>query len=426
MKILIITGFFPPQNSIASWRPYSWAKYWSRIGHDVTVLTVKKGQSPSDSFANEGAFKVIEVPLPYRWIRDSFKKKAPPSNIDKKGTKIRGFLPLFWDRIKNKYGIFASCRMPDHLDIWWRFAFNKVKREKWDLVVSTAGPYSVHSPAFKLKKDGKAKIWIADWRDLWVDNHIYPGLPGVRFLERWLESRWCQFADVITTVSKPLAKSLCRKYGEKVQVIYNGFDVDDYEYLPPEKVLAEEGLISIVYTGTIYKGKRDPSPLFKAVRELSNRGLVSSAQLKIFFCGYNADASDLAEREGVGDFFEYLGFLPRKDTLRLQRDASALLFLEYDSNKVEGILTGKIFEYLIAGPPVFGVGIREDSSVGILLKETGKGISFGNDVQKIKFAVLALYENQLLKKYDLFPKVEILEEYTRENQAMRMINLVKN
>ena len=64
MKILIVTAFFPPQNSIASLRPYSWAKYWSRAGHDVTVLTVPKKASPSDSPMPTDGFKLLEVPIP--------------------------------------------------------------------------------------------------------------------------------------------------------------------------------------------------------------------------------------------------------------------------------------------------------------------------------------------------------------------------
>lgn len=42
MRILIVSTFFPPENSIASFRPYSWAKWWSRAGHEVTVVSTKK------------------------------------------------------------------------------------------------------------------------------------------------------------------------------------------------------------------------------------------------------------------------------------------------------------------------------------------------------------------------------------------------
>jgi hypothetical protein len=48
MKILIISTFFPPQNSVASLRGYSFAKYWTELGHKVTVLTTSKATYSHD------------------------------------------------------------------------------------------------------------------------------------------------------------------------------------------------------------------------------------------------------------------------------------------------------------------------------------------------------------------------------------------
>ena len=42
MRILIITYDWPPRNSIATHRPYSWAKYWSNNETQISVLTAKK------------------------------------------------------------------------------------------------------------------------------------------------------------------------------------------------------------------------------------------------------------------------------------------------------------------------------------------------------------------------------------------------
>ena len=41
-RILIVSHFFPPLNSIASQRPYSWARTWTDMGHSVSVLTTAK------------------------------------------------------------------------------------------------------------------------------------------------------------------------------------------------------------------------------------------------------------------------------------------------------------------------------------------------------------------------------------------------
>jgi len=313
------------------------------------------------------------------------------------------------------------------LDFWSGAAVKALSGRKWDLVVSTAGPYSVHSPAYRLKKKGLAKCWIADWRDLWVDNHMFPGLPVFRTIEKFLERRWCQFADVITTVSEPLADVLRVKYGEKVVVIYNGFDADDYNSLPVERAFPDDGVFRIVYTGSIYQKRQDPTLLFRVLKNLANSNIVSSHDVKVVFCGNNADVSVIAEKEGVADFVEYLGFLKRDEALHMQRDASVLLLLEFESEEYKGVLTGKLFEYLYAGPIIWAVGVSTDSSIGRILDETKRGVAFGSDAVLLQDELLAALScrNAGLTKY-LHLSCPNIKKFSRQIQAENILNLVSD
>ena len=96
----------------------------------------------------------------------------------------------------------------------------------------------------------------------------------------------------------------------------------------------------------------------------------------------------LPARVGVDQYCEYAGFLPRPEALRMQRDADLLLFLEFESPGVEGILTGKLFEYLAAGPQIWSVGVGSKSSAGCMINEYGRGRAFGKDVDAIREALL--------------------------------------
>ncbi len=436
MKILIITKAFPPQNSIASHRPYSWAKYWSRSGHDVTVLTVPKTVGPQDAPQPTNGFQVIEVPIPVWSILSSIFGKRKPSythsshskadKIPHGSTSIKDLLYKILIEFLHRYGIFSGCRMPDVLDLWGRVAYKAVRHQNWDLVVSTAWPYGVHRPGYKLKKSGRASYWITDWRDLWTDNHMYPGIPGFRSLERKMEKQWSRTADAITTVSEPLAEILREKYGNKVHVIYNGFDPEDYASLPKENIFLQDNVFRIVYTGSIYPGQRDPTPLFKAVHKLHMQKLVRPELLKIIFCGSNSDVKQLAHINQVEDFVEYAGFLPRQQALQMQRDANILLFLESESKEVKGILTGKLFEYLFAGPPIIGIGIDENSSVGVICKRTGRGKCLGSDLEKIaeelKIITSTKHNNSCLSKKII---IEDISEFSRKLQSEKLLNILK-
>lgn len=66
MKILIVSYYFPPQNSIASLRPYSWAKWWRRAGHDVEkiknfLLNVINQKKTNTEINKEKDFSKIEI-----------------------------------------------------------------------------------------------------------------------------------------------------------------------------------------------------------------------------------------------------------------------------------------------------------------------------------------------------------------------------
>ena len=433
MKILIIAYFFPPQNSIASLRPYSWAKYWSRNGHDVTVLTVPKKKKASDSPQSYKGFKIIEVPVrvvlflkqifQLRNIDNSFSPNNYNSSRTQKPQRLKLSLGHIVQLLQNRFGIFASCRMPDLSDFWSYDAYKFIKDSHWDLVVSTGGPYGVHLPAYRLKKKRLAKYWICDWRDLWSENHIYPGLPLVRWIERFRERRWSLLADEITTVSNPLADRLRQQHGDKVRVIYNGFDPDDFEKLPEEPIFPRDGIVRIVYTGTIYRPHQNPAYFFKAIRLLCYQGFVQPDKLRIIFCGNNADVSHLASIHMIDDFIEYAGFVPRQQALRMQRDADFLLFLEFESRHSIGVLTGKLFEYLYAGPPIIGIGVNEDSSVGKILKDTQRGKCLGKNPYRIANELRAVLSSK--SAYSLFlkqaSKSSGIFEFTRENQSRIML-----
>lgn len=328
--------------------------------------------------------------------------------------------------MQDQYGVFNLCRLPDKHDLWaWR-GLSKIAGEKWDAVVTTGGPYSVHIVGYSLKRRGITDRWGLDWRDLWTDNHIYPGLPVVRWLERYVERIFHQKADVITTVSEPLASVLRAKVGDKVEVIYNGFDPEDYENLPRERIFPQDGVFRIVYTGTIYPGKQDPKPLFAAIRMLAAEGRVNPDELQVVLAGRNADVTATARREGVADYVKYAGFVPRQNALRMQRDADALLFIEFNAPGVKGILTGKLFEYLFAGPPVIAVGICENSIAGQVIEETGRGFTYGEDAEALANGlehILCSGDFQLNKNYSLSSSAQ---RFSRSEQAVNLLALIES
>lgn len=431
MKILIVSTFFPPQNSIASLRPYTWAKYWSREGHDVTVLTVQKLPHSSDSPMPMEGFSVVSLPIPGLMGRIGSRLKkvdypSPSAKIEQKAYRKNSQILklIYW--AKRRYGIYSNCRMPEVTDAWAKLALTQASKEDWDLVVSSAWPYSVHRVGYGLKRQGKTKLWVMDWRDLWTGNHMYPGLPIIRWWEQRMERQFHSQADMVTTVSEPLAAQLITNVGNKVHVIYNGFDPEDYTALSGCPAFPDDGLFRIVYTGSIYSGKQDPTPLFTAIKNLHDSKKVTPNQLKVVFVGVNSDVTDLAKRSHVDEYVAFQGLVPRERALRMQRDCDALLFLEYQAPGVDGILTGKLFEYLFVQPPILAIGISSQSSAGVIIEQSERGVALGNDVGKIEQWLLLQLQNSAaqgrIERKGQCPATIL--KYSRENAARELLSLV--
>lgn len=435
MRILIVSTFFPPLNSIASLRPYTWAKYWALEGHDVTVLTLEKELDPKVqlSLPNTG-FKVIEISQPgfvkklKRGYQESSKDAQDVKTSVYQRFKILLKLPFLkiFNWLRYKKGVFNACRMPDFTDLWVAPAIKEVsKLPKFDLVVSSAGPYTVHVVAHKLKVQGFAKQWIADYRDTWSDNYIYSGLFPFNLIEKRLERRILQEADAITTVSDPFVVGFLQKHPSKqVHLIENGFDPSDLEVLNSKSAFPEDGKYRFVHTGSIYLGKRDPEPLFKAIANLSRDPINSTllGKFELIFVGQRqANLESLIEQYQIGRWVKVVGFLPREESLAMQRDAHALLFLPWNDLSVDGILTGKIFEYLYSGTPIVCVGGKglEASQRLILEAQAGEVLA---DVEEIEKFLLGQLKSIRKEKKQIDP--EFLKKYDRRYLSERMLNLV--
>ncbi|MFM7767363.1 MAG: hypothetical protein ACKO9S_05820 [Bacteroidota bacterium] len=432
MRILIISSFFPPQNSIASHRPYSWAKYWSRVGHQVTVVTTpKRHHDPLAMPMDSTGFEVVELgygdlfdKLVARYKRHKGQAQSASNSTSVSRPGLFGRLFSALDQYRSRRGFFDMRRFPDFSHFWaGKVAKWASQHGKWDLVVSTYAPYTAHLAASRIRKGGHADFWVADYRDLWTDDHIFKGMPMVVWYENMLERNLISNADLLTTVSAPLCKKLQDRFGKTTLTIENGYEPGDLGVLPQQN--AFEGLskkIRIVYTGSIYKSTRDPSPLFEAIRRISRNASEKNIldSLEVVFVGGNiALLQEMIAEMDVEPWVRLEGFVTRSQALTMQRDADVLLFLESNVNGVDGILTGKIFEYLSSGTEVWALGVTPDSTPGQLISSSGAGSVFGSDVNAIESDLRRGLKSGSAPKNQVDSGVLI--RYTREGLAMQML-----
>ncbi len=425
MKILITTVFFPPQNAIASQRPSSWANEWSKQGHDVTVLTIEKDRTKSDlaPMPMDG-FQTVEVPAGGLIRQLQLRRNAQKSEDSTGGAVAKP--PSSFRKWLRRRGFLSSVRWPDVFDFWVPTAVRAIPSVKFDLIVSTFGPPASLAVGHRAKQLNPSALWICDFRDLWTENHVYPGFWPLTRLERFAELRYLKKADAVTTVSEALAVSLRTRTptSTSVAVFENGFAIGELESLDDKRAFSETPL-TLVYTGSLHPDQRNPRPLLEAFALLSP---AEREKLHIVFAGAREAFLEAAIHElQLGQHVRMVGSLARKESLRYQRDADVLLFFEKQHESArDGVLTGKLFEYLATGRPIMAIGISNDSTVGSLIQKNGCGAAHGNDVAAIKAALLKLISEGRKPKRDVKNPGDIVHKYDRSSIANRMLTWIQN
>lgn len=436
MRILLISPYFPPQNAVACLRVHAFAQCWASAGEDVTVLTTAKRANQRGLDLPRHGFEVIE--LEYRasrmleMLRTRFKSgghqasgDSPDRNRDQSSTPTRSAVSWL-RRIKERTGVFSSVRMPDLTDAWVRPAIAWARAHgPWDIVVSSSGPYTAHRAALAIKLMGGAGRWIADFRDLWTNNHAHSGLFPFTLIERSVEAQCFQHIDLLTTVSDGLAETLQRQSGKPVEVIYNGFDAAAIDALPAQRIFPLDHRMRLVYTGSLYPRGQDPSPLLMAMAHVRRERPDLAKRLVLVIAGQGGEMwLEMAKRLGAAEMIEVRGIVDRSQALCMQRDGDALILLDWNDPR-QGVLTAKVFEYLRAGPPILLIGPAADSPlIRLVVKQAGRGIHVGDDAQRIRKTLIDLIEDPA--SIQLARNDQFIVTLTRQRQSARLLECMRN
>lgn len=367
MKVLIVSFAFPPSNSIGAVRVGKFAKHFLDRDHDVRVLTVREDGLPQtlecdiseDRITRTAWLNVNRFPLSIiRWRGDLYRRGYERSNPS-----------INW--MGNLYKTFFN--FPDGQIGWLPFAVAAGKRllKTWraDVIYASAMPFTSLIVGSVLSKHAGIP-WIAEYRDLWVDSHYYDHPDWRKKLENAIETRFVQSADGLVTVSDPLAKVLQARFDKPTATILNGFVPEDFVRVRDKHRRDVAGL-NIVYTGIVYPGRRDPSPLFEAIAGLGKRG----KRITVTYYGRILPSIEsLARKYGIESQVHVHPDVSHLESLRHQVQADVLLLLLWNDPRERGVFTGKIFEYLGARRPILLVGC-DDGVAASLIRERKVGFA---------------------------------------------------
>jgi glycosyltransferase involved in cell wall biosynthesis len=286
-----------------------------------------------------------------------------------------------------------------------------------DIVYSSSPPYTCALLGRAIAK--RAGIpWVPEFRDPWSGFLSAPRRPEpARSIERRMERNVYRDAPRMVVAWKGIAKDFQEKYPaedrKKFRWIANGFDPEDVEGIAPR----QNDRFTIVYTGSMY-GVRNPDTFLRAVAALLESGRVDPKRICIRFVGrFGEEVREMFRRPGVAQVVDEMGYVSHSESVAEILGAHALLLVVDDVSGSEGIVPGKVFEYIGVRRPVIAIG--REGAVSELVLKTGAGVFLPRaDIERIAESIANLYDEWDRDGNTVFPgKDEEVEQLSRRERT---------
>lgn len=275
---------------------------------------------------------------------------------------------------------------PDDYVGWLPFATRAVRKllagGKYQALLTSSPPVTTNVIA--ALSHGNVP-WIADLRDLWAEDDSNERSFMRAFLDERLERATLAHAAVLTASSEGSARRFRERYpGKPCYAISTGYEPNEWQAIP----FGTEAACTLLYAGNFYGGRRDPSLLFSALRDLYEEGRAARSDVRVdFYCDREPWLMRTIAQYGLDDVVRVLGSMDRKAVLAAERRADRLLVLLWDGPTAEGVVPGKLFEYFGARRPILAVGGTPVCTVKDLLDQTHTGVC-ARTVEEVKAEVL--------------------------------------
>ena len=438
--LLAVSHFFPPIGGTAVMRMLKFVKYLPESGWRCCVLS----SAQSAYLASDDAL-VGEIPEGTRVERVRGRDVMPVfRTVGKAAGLARRVVPRSAPATAAAPDLGDAPRkdapprpgfgpLPDRFIGWYpaavRAGLRLIREERPEAILSTSSPYTSHLVAMSLSRRTGIP-WIADFRDPWFFAEPGGRLTPRQRIEFRLERKVVSRARRVINVSEPWADIQRRRHGAvtdpaKFVVIMNGYDQDD---VAPVSSRPSGGRLRLCYFGTL-RDHRSPREFLIALHKVLGQRPEMRADLSVEFVGGMFDPpgvppnSAIVERLGLGDVVRVRAYVPHGDLKREMETVSGLLLIIGNYLHSEGTYSGKIFEYLATGIPVFAVvpdGVARD-----LIVEAGAGEPAPYGDPRGIAAALDLFLRRLREgpPYRPAPK-ELLETFSRRALTRRLAALL--
>lgn len=416
-RVLIISYYWPPAGGISVLRSLKITKYLRQFGWEPVVYTAENADYP---YLDNGGFKdipegieIITHPImePFKVFKflTGRKKEDALNSIVQVRTKEKNFLDTFGIWLRGNFFI------PDARSLWIKPSVKKLKNylkeNPVDAIFSDGPPHTNTRIAYFLAK--KLNIpWLADFQDPWTQADYYKMMlitPLAHKIHSNMEQAVFTQANKITIASPTWKKDLESIGANNVDVIYYGYDEDDFKNLTKKK---DKNNFDIAHIGLLGID-RHPEYLMECLGNID-----TNKKIRIHLAGQvdqqvKADLQNTDKIEVI-----YYGMIDRNKALQLGMNSDLLLLPLNKAENAKGRLPGKIYEYLRMKNLILALG-DSDGDASHIIKECNLGECIEYDD---KNGLQKFLKEIITNPVEINPNDEKIQSFSNENQTKKIAN----
>jgi hypothetical protein len=354
-RVLIISYYFPPDLQVAAERPAHFAKYLTRLGWEVWVLTIATASCPEIDLDF-----TLDFMDPERVIRIATSRESPAtvtptvmptssaSGSDNLTSRMKGYL--------------ANAIAMRRSEIKWispaiKAGQQLIDEQGIDVLLSICSPFASHLVATQLQKKTR-RPWLADFTVPWAANPLW-GSQGAwqRFLRSDLENWALRQASCISVANESIRALFLAQIRKRT---YPRIEIVSYSYDPEEFCAAADiGKLRndqrMTITNAAALTSREALTLFlDAVVWARMQKYLVADQVEVRFIGIEEMGKGPTLREMIAarqleTIVRPIGAVPRKELAAHELASDILLYLQTPKPGANLFASSRLYAYLGAG-----------------------------------------------------------------------------
>lgn len=371
MHILYVSHLYQPEPGALPERVSRMAKHWTRMGHQVTVLT---------DFPNHPDGKVYPE-YKRRFLRFSFTERDGEIRVVRAAHFVR----------PNKGNL---NRLLSYSSFTLSAAIRAIPIRNVDVVIGTV-PQPLHALSAWFKARLSRTPFVLEIRDLWPESVAGTGQSSENSISYRLLSRVARFlyshADAHVAVTDAIRDWTVEHYGvDKTNstVIPAGVDADFFQAARSNKSTTSSSSFVVTYVGTLGDA-HGIEVVLEAARQIEN----SHPHISFSIVGAGADHDRLQAivYEQQISNVTFTGRVPRDDVPGILANADLCLAVLRDSPVFRTAVPTKLYEYMAAGKPSVTNVAGEAAK---LIERSGSGLVVPSaDAKALASAIVELHDD---------------------------------